>query len=451
MNMETYTILEYESFTREQDINHNSFKLLPKATFDKLKQFIIESKSFGDVDGLDIMSISHKKHIGEVITAKNYVGLIVLNDGTIIEILPKIANADESDTKRILLNMLRTLVELPFKTLSTANLDMAKLPLLEVFISMFIKEVDSLVKKGLKSEYLTYQANETALKGKLLFNNHLKYNFVHKERFFVEYHPYNINRAENKLIKTTLQYLYRLCRNAQNKKALVNLLNLFDDIDISKNIDVDFSNCSNTRDMRIYEQTLKWARIFLKGNSFTNLQGTHLATALLFPNVYLGGVVTIGEKSFHGCNNLVLVDFGESLKKIAAEAFLSCARIGEQGLTFPETLEDIGESAFKNCVGLKSFNVPFKLVKIRTEAFFGCVNLETIDGTLALHSSYERVFQNCSSLERVDIGVKKIGATTHGMLIGNESFVGCTSLEFVSIGEGIRGIPYNFFVGCSSL
>jgi len=283
MNMETYTILEYESFTREQDINHNSFKLLPKATFDKLKQFIIESKSFGDVDGLDIMSISHKKHIGEVITAKNYVGLIVLNDGTIIEILPKIANADESDTKRILLNMLRTLVELPFKTLSTANLDMAKLPLLEVFISMFIKEVDSLVKKGLKSEYLTYQANETALKGKLLFNNHLKYNFVHKERFFVEYHPYNINRAENKLIKTTLQYLYRLCRNAQNKKALVNLLNLFDDIDISKNIDVDFSNCSNTRDMRIYEQTLKWARIFLKGNSFTNLQGTHLATALLFP------------------------------------------------------------------------------------------------------------------------------------------------------------------------
>ena len=35
--------------------------------------------------------------------------------------------------------------------------------------------------------------------------------------------------------------------------------------------------------MKAYEKVLQWCEIFLKGNSFTNSQGKHLATALLFP------------------------------------------------------------------------------------------------------------------------------------------------------------------------
>ena len=284
--METYTIHEYESFTCSTEFNDSSFKVLPKSTFNKLKQFIIENNSSNDSNTWDFMTISFKRNGTEVITAKNYVGVIAMSDGSIIEILPKIAkeNADDDKTARkILLAMLRTLVDFPCKSHGFANIDVAHIPIFDVFISMFIDEVSNLLKKGLKSNYIPYEENATFLKGKLLFNSHIKHNFAHLERFFIEHHPYNINRPENKLIKTTLSYLYRYCSNIKTKRELLNLLNLFDDIEPSKNLEADFNACSDARDMKNYQNILLWSKIFLRGNSFSNTQGKHLATALLFP------------------------------------------------------------------------------------------------------------------------------------------------------------------------
>ncbi len=281
--MKTYTICEYQSFTRDIAVNNPAYQTLPKAVFDSLKQFVVESNPESATDALDLMSVSYRKNIGEIITAKNYVGVIAMADGTVIEVLPKIANAEINTAKMILLNMLRTVKELPFKSFLAANLDVSRLSIFEIFISMFISEVKSLLQKGLKSDYLLFQDNEKFLKGKLLFHKHIKHNLVHKERFFVEYHLYNIDRAENRIIKTTLEYLFRLSNFAKNKKEIRMLLNLFDDVSVSKNIEADFKKCSNGRDMKAYEQVLKWCEIFLQGNSFTNLRGKHLAVSLLFP------------------------------------------------------------------------------------------------------------------------------------------------------------------------
>ena len=281
--MKAYAICEYQSFTREIELHNDNFKSLGKETFDKLKQFILESNACGETDALDLMSISYKKGVGEIITAKNYVGLISMNDGTVIEVLPKIAKLGVDDTKELLIDMFKTVEELPFKKFNTANLHIDKMPLLEVFISMFINEAKLLLQKGLKSDYVLRQDNEKFLKGKLLFHTHIKENLTHKERFYVEYHLYNLDRPENRLIKATLEYLFKASNSAKNKKDLQMLLLPFDEVGISKNIDVDFDLCSNGRDMHAYEQVLQWCKIFLKGNSFTNTKGSNLATALLFP------------------------------------------------------------------------------------------------------------------------------------------------------------------------
>ena len=284
--METYTIHEYESFTCSTEFSDSSFKVLPKSTFNRLKQFIIENNSSNDSNTWDFMTISFKRNGTEVITAKNYVGVIAMNDGSIIEILPKIAKGNEvgdEAARKILLAMLRTLVDFPCKSHGFANIDVAHIPIFDVFISMFINEVSNLLKKGLKSNYIPYEENVPFLKGKLLFNSHIKHNFAHLERFFIEHHPYNINRPENKLIKTTLAYLYRYCSNIKTKRELLNLLNLFDDIEYSRNLEADFNACSDARDMKNYQTILLWSKIFLRGNSFSNTQGKHLATALLFP------------------------------------------------------------------------------------------------------------------------------------------------------------------------
>ena len=281
--MKSYTICEYQSFTREIELHNVNFKPLAKDTFDKLKQFILEGNTCGETDALDLMGISFKKGIGDIITAKNYVGLISFHDGTVIEVLPKVAKLGVDDSKELLIDMLKTVKELPFKTFNTAKLHIDKMPLLEVFISMFINEVKILLQKGLKSDYVLHQENEKFLKGKLLFHNHIKENLTHKERFYVEYHLYNLDRPENRLIKATLEYLFKASNFAKNKKDLQMILLSFDEVNVSKNIDVDFTLCSMGRDMRAYEQVLQWCKIFLKGNSFSNTKGSNLATALLFP------------------------------------------------------------------------------------------------------------------------------------------------------------------------
>ena len=281
--MKSHTICEHQSFTRGIELHNDNFKPLAKDTFDKLKQFILESNTCSEADALDFMSISYKKGVGEVITAKNYVGVISMRDGTVIEVLPKIAKLSVEDSKELLIDMLKTMKELPFKTFNTAKLHIDKIPLLEVFISMFINEVKLLLQKGLKSDYVLHQENEKFLKGKLLFHNHIKENVTHKERFYVEYHLYNLDRPENRLIKATLAYLFKVSNSAKNKKDLQTLLLSFDEVGISKNIDVDIDLCSSGRDMRAYEQVLQWCKIFLKGNSFSNAKGSNLATALLFP------------------------------------------------------------------------------------------------------------------------------------------------------------------------
>ena len=67
--------------------------------------------------------------------------------------------------------------------------------------------VGIIIKKGIKSDYVGFEDNLFYLKGKLLINEQIKRNSVHKERFYVQYDEYNQNRAENRLIKSTLKLL----------------------------------------------------------------------------------------------------------------------------------------------------------------------------------------------------------------------------------------------------
>ena len=191
-----YTITEYGSFTRDKTAD--GYVKLPAKVFDSLENFVL-SNATNETEALDLMSVSVRKNIGKVITAKNYVGVVALNDGSVIEILPKICGEeDTNNVKKLLVKMLRCLKNSPFKSMQTTNVNADKLPLFEIFIRMFINEAFAIVKKGLKSGYETIEENSSVCKGKIDFTKQVKYNFVHKERFYVEYDEFNCNRPENK-------------------------------------------------------------------------------------------------------------------------------------------------------------------------------------------------------------------------------------------------------------
>lgn len=290
MATKTYTITEYGSFVRSKEsppnlteINSGSYKVLDYKVFDKLEQFILENSEKGN-EALDLMGVSVKKNVGRVITAKNYVGVIALNDGTVIEILPKICGEDnEVEVKKLLIKMLRTVQNSPFKSMQVSSVNIDKLPIFEIFIRMFISETFSVVKRGLKSGYESVEDNLGVCKGKIDFNKQIRFNYVHKERFYTIYDEFNNNRSENRLIKSTLLYLLKHSASSKNKTDLKVLLNSFEKVEESTNYDADFASCTNDRQTYNYQTLLTWCRIFLKGKSFTSFAGSEVAYALLFP------------------------------------------------------------------------------------------------------------------------------------------------------------------------
>lgn len=279
----TYTITEYDGFTRGAALY--GYRGLPERTFDALEAFILANNIGTETEAVELLSLSVRRGVGKIITARNYVGLITMTDGTVIEILPKIAGdgLTEGETKRIFFEMLKTLKDLSFKDFNVSSLRINRLTLLEIFIKMFIDEVAILTKQGLMAAYMPIEANERFYKGKFLASQNIKHNLVSRERVFVRYDDFTLNRPENRLIKTTLNFLLKTTGDGDNRRNAMRLLSFFDGVDYSRSVDSDFSKCFVDRSINHYEKAISWCRVFLKGNSFTAFSGSAVALALLFP------------------------------------------------------------------------------------------------------------------------------------------------------------------------
>ncbi|WP_103583563.1 McrC family protein [Campylobacter concisus] len=226
---------------------------------------------------------------GDFLQAQNYVGIIQTKSGDSLEILPKIHDNDNSsneeaieNSKKILLTMLKTLKNHPFKNINIANLKSLNLPLLEIFILMFLDEVSKLIKIGIKSDYVELEDNLKFLKGKLKISEQIRKNIVHKERFYICYQEFSIDMAENRLIKSALEFLYKRSKSSKNQRLIREYLFIFDEISSSSDINTDFSRLKLNRQTKHYEQALLWSKIFLQNKSFSPYRGNDVAFALLF-------------------------------------------------------------------------------------------------------------------------------------------------------------------------
>ena len=259
--------------------------------FERIYQHSIGKKDFGDIENFILKNSDENVPFlriasgvgGKFIQARNYVGVLQTKSGLTIEILPKITDKTDTDkSKAVFVKMLRTLKNFPFKSSNLASLKTQNLPLLEIFISMFLCELEALVKKGIKSDYVTLEDNLKFLKGKLNINEQIKRNSIHKERFYVEYSKFLSDIKINQIIKTTLKFLYKKSNSSKNQQKIRELLFIFDEVSECEDYKNFFTKLIINRQVKHYKQTLLWCKIFLLGNSFTPHKGDDLALALLF-------------------------------------------------------------------------------------------------------------------------------------------------------------------------
>lgn len=263
---------------------------LPPRSFEHLKQFVAENTD--ESVEIERAFSYHCKRRQEYIKVKNYVGLIETKDGTSIEILPKIYRNQIPETpqkaiqntRHTFLKMLRCLRNAPFATIGNAHLKTQRFPILEVFITAFCTALDKLLQKGIQKNYITQTANEPFLKGKLLFQHHLRHNLMRQDRFYVQYDHFQENIPHNRLIKSCLLYLKNIVQLSNNQNHLRRFLFVFGAVPPSLNVAKDLAKTRTANRLFVhYRQTLQWVEVFLNRQSFTNFKGNHLNKALLFP------------------------------------------------------------------------------------------------------------------------------------------------------------------------
>lgn len=219
---------------------------------------------------------------------KHYVGVIQAGDLT-IEILPKVDDAaDPSDDTQltrwhgILLRMLREAGLLPQESLGTALLREKSNSLLEIYLSLFLKEVEALLHRGLVKRYRQVAEQQMALRGALQFGQHIARNLVHQERFFVRHQTYDHQHPHNQLVRQALELLPRLTASSELRGRAARALLQWPESPALKVTAATFARLSYSRKTEAYRPTIRIARLILLNYHPDIRGGQEDLVALLF-------------------------------------------------------------------------------------------------------------------------------------------------------------------------
>lgn len=198
------------------------------------------------------------------------------------------------------------------------------------------------------------------------------------------------------------------------------------------------------------------------------------------------GVTELGAYAFSGCTGLTSVGLPAGLKSIGSQTF---SNSGLVSVTIPDGVESIGMTAFSNCAALAEVTIGTRLAKLPEYGFENCKALVSvrIPGNVTTVGNY--AFSGCTALAEVILeeGVESIGSSAFRYCpfteialpaslrslsgsvfeyctqliaveipdgvtnLGTNVFHGCTGLSTLTVGRGVKTLPYGFTANCDAL
>ena len=175
--------------------------------------------------------------------------------------------------------------------------------------------------------------------------------------------------------------------------------------------------------------------------------------------------------AFCGCTNLSNITFEEGTKKIAGNLFANCS--GIKSITIPDTVTEIGDSAFENsglvevtfgnsvqkiCMSafqdtaLVEVTMPDSVTVAERRAFRDCTSLKDLTLSKSLTTVESETFRGCTSLTSIEIPKSLTECARWDTYFYAEgAFCGCNNLSNVTFEDGTKTIAGYLFANCSGI
>ena len=159
-------------------------------------------------------------------------------------------------------------------------------------------------------------------------------------------------------------------------------------------------------------------------------------TSIQFPE----SLEEIEDSAFEFFVEIENVKLPKNLKTIGENAFRYCGKL--KLVEIPEGLETIGNNAFRDCALLKSITLPNKLKTIGEGAFYNCKSLESIKIPETIETINPFTFEYCTKLKKVDL-------PNNLKSIENYAFANCYKLSNIKLPENLESLGKGCFSNCA--
>ncbi|MGT2469595.1 McrC family protein [Paraburkholderia terrae] len=232
----------------------------------------------------------------------NFVGVLQTPCGTSIEILPKHI-ADDAGTgdvlasRALLKRMISVVTGLRAREAGPADLERFDAPLGEWIMGRFLKALDHLVKRGVRSDYERVEAAERFLRGQLDVAAQLRQPAGRAHIFRIWHDVFVHDRAENRLIRLALEQVARATRAPSLWQLASELRSLLHEVPPSSDVDRDFRLWRNDRLMAHYQPLRPLCELILYRQMPLALHGEWHGISMMFPmeklfERYVSGVLS---------------------------------------------------------------------------------------------------------------------------------------------------------------
>lgn len=181
----------------------------------------------------------------------------------------------------------------------------------------------------------------------------------------------------------------------------------------------------------------------VEGYRLTTVSNEAFADCQNLMSIGLATVTEMGKWAFARCKSLNMESLPINLKKIGDQALTGT---GIRNITIRKDVY-LGEEVFKNCANLESvtFEEGFtqKLPKL---TFWGCTSLKTFTLASGMEQIGEGAFKGCIGLTTLTEDM--LG---HVSMIGTEAFMGCSQLTSITLPGTLSTLSGKAFAGCTSL